>query len=148
METHRDKSPFRILIADDDHDDIVIVREVLSALGDLIQLDHVVDGQSLIDLLLMRKNQREIPIPDLIFLDLNMPRKSGLETLRELKGDKELCEIPVTVLSTASDRRQIGEVYALGANCYITKPAHYNDWLIIMRGLLQFFSRKNIPLTA
>ena len=135
--------PFRILIADDDHDDVVIVREVLSALGGMVHLDHVEDGQSLIDLLATGKNQIEIPVPDLIFLDLNMPRKGGLDVLREIRSDQELNNIPITVLSTASDRQQISDAYASGANCYITKPDYYIDWLIVMKGLLHFFSRRS-----
>jgi CheY-like chemotaxis protein len=72
-----------------------------------------------------------------------MPRKSGMETLREIKNDIQWREIPVTVLSTASNHEQIGEAYSYGANCYITKPDRYSDWIKVMKGLVSFFGRKS-----
>ena len=130
-------SPFKIIIVDDDHDDALIVREVLNGIDELIHVEHVSDGQDLIDLLFRKK------IPDLIFLDLNMPRKGGIETLREIRNDKQWHEIPVTVLSTASNHDQIGEAYSYGANCYITKQDRYSDWIKVMKGLVNFFGREN-----
>ena len=138
----KDGCTCKIFLADDDEEDCMLFKEALEETKEA-QLELASDG-----LELMTSLKKMVELPSAIFLDLNMPRKGGMEALREIKRDKELSKIPITVLSTASDRRQISEAYASGANCYITKPDHYIDWLIIMKGLLHFFSRKRKQQSA
>lgn len=79
------------------------------------------------------------PRPDLIFLDLNLPRKSGREVLAELKADEQLRTIPICVLTTSSQERDIAEAYALDANCYLTKPLDVEDFISQIQAIYHFW---------
>jgi CheY-like chemotaxis protein len=132
-------------MADDDEDDCELVT--YAARGTQLEgsLRFVTDGQDLIDYL--RKSgayrdapgARPAPRPALILLDLNMPRKDGLEALAEIRSDAALREIPVIVLTTSKDDQDVLRSYQLGANSYITKPAGLADFKRLVGTLAEYW---------
>ena len=122
-----------ILMADDDPDDRVLVKDALAECGAepglLNAMRFVGDGEELMDYLLRRGDYAEpdsCPRPDLILLDLNMPRKDGREALKEIRDDPDLRRIPIVVFTTSRADTDIRKVYELGANSFITKPAAFD----------------------
>ena len=112
----------QLLLADDDTDDCVFFQEVLTELPVLTSLDTVNDGVELMDYLL--KNSETLP--DLLFLDLNMPRKTGFECLIEIKANDALKHLPVIILSTSLDMKVVDSLYDMGAQYYNRKPGQFN----------------------
>lgn len=121
--------PFRILIADDDEDDIQLTRDCFLDNNLHVSIHEVADGQLLLDLLKGKSKATDIAVlPQLILLDLNMPRKSGFEALAELKADNKLCRIPVIIFTTSKAPRDIEKAYELGASCFVSKPNTLDEW--------------------
>ncbi len=122
-------TPFRILIADDDIDDVQLTKDCFTENNLPIHVNEVADGQILLDQL---KGICECSdtknLPQLILLDLNMPRKSGFEALKELKQDDKLRKIPVVIFSTSKATQDIERAYELGASCYVSKPNTFDEW--------------------
>jgi len=114
-------SGLHILLADDDDDDRYFFAQAVNELSGCIKLSTAKDGTELLRLL---KNT-DVELPDLIFLDLNMPRKNGLECLEELRQSAQLKNIPVIIYSTSSHPRQVEDTYKKGANLFIQKPDSY-----------------------
>ena len=118
-----------ILMAEDDADDQLLVQEAFAECGLKEQLRFVADGEELLDYL-MRRGQytsaAAAPRPGLILLDLNMPRKDGREALREIRKHPDLRRVPIVVFTTSRADTDIREVYELGANSFITKPAAFD----------------------
>lgn len=117
-----------ILLADDDPDDRQMTREALSECRLANDVHFVEDGEELMDYLHRRgrfSSLRETPLPGMILLDLNMPRKDGREALQEIKLHPELRRIPVVVLTTSKAEEDILRTYDLGVNSYITKPVSF-----------------------
>ena len=133
--------PFRILIADDDDEDVQLTKECLSGNKMPVDVNEVEDGQYLMDLL-RQKDEANVPLqlPQLILLDINMPRKDGLQALKEIKEDQELCKIPVVMFTTSVAPKDIERAYALGANCYVTKPQTVHEWCKVVEDLGRFWS--------
>ncbi|WP_207493848.1 response regulator [Aridibaculum aurantiacum] len=134
------ETPFRILIADDDADDIQLTKECFVENEFPIDVNDVQDGQLLLEHLkkLVLQHERD-QLPQLILLDLNMPRKTGLEALRELKADTQLCRIPVIIFSTSKAQRDIDKAYELGASCFVNKPNTLEEWCDKMGKLGKFW---------
>lgn len=124
------RKPITILLAEDDPDDRLLTKRAL-AKGRLANTVHTVeDGEELMDYLLRRgayENKEDVPLPGLILLDLNMPRKDGREALREIKADSRLRRIPVVVLTTSQAERDIIDSYDLGVNAYVSKPVTFDE---------------------
>jgi CheY-like chemotaxis protein len=123
-----------ILMADDDAEDCLLVRDALLETGQSCDLRFVRDGEELFDYLRHAGEYEEppsAPPPDLILLDLKMPRKDGRETLRELKSDPRFRHIPVVALTTSTAGDDVEFSYCVGANSYITKPASFREWMRI-----------------
>jgi CheY-like chemotaxis protein len=120
--------PLRVILADDDEEDRELFREVVEDIGSNVNLSMIEDGEDL-----MIRLKTGIDLPDLIFLDLNMPVKNGHECLKEIRDDKNLQHIPVIIYSTSSSRDQIDLTFREGANLYITKPDSINDLRRIAR---------------
>lgn len=114
--------PFHILLADDDESDRLIFREVLEEL-EIKPIVHTVNNGMELMAYLSDKNA---PLPQLIFLDLNMPRKNGIECLKEIKSNKKLKDISIAIYSTSDSEKDMEETFRNGANVYITKPADIN----------------------
>jgi CheY-like chemotaxis protein len=132
--------PFRILIADDDEEDIQLTRECLLDYKSAIHINEVEDGQHLMDLLKeseLSNGSKELP--QLILLDINMPRKDGLQALKEIKENAGLCKIPVVMFTTSRSPQDIERAYELGANCYVTKPQTVQEWSKIVEDLGRFW---------
>lgn len=129
-----------ILLVEDNPGDIRLTQEALKEAKIEHRLFIVKDGEQALDYLKGTYPQREEqPIPDLILLDLNLPRRSGKEVLKEIKEDKRLRTIPVIVLSTSDAPSDVLESYQLHANCFITKPADINQFIRIVSLIQQFW---------
>ena len=123
----KQRGPFTILMADDDADDCLLAQEALRESGQPHELRIVRDGQQLLDYLRQQgeyQAESPMPRPDLILLDLKMPRKDGREALAELKADRRLRSIPIVVLTTSTARDDIGFCYRMGVNSYHHQAGH------------------------
>jgi len=132
----------RILMAEDDADDRLLVKDALAECRWEGDLRFVENGEELLDYLMHRGKYSQsvaAPRPGLILLDLNMPRKDGREALREIKADAELRCIPVVVFTTSRADTDIGRLYDLGANSFISKPTHFDALVSVMRTLGQYW---------
>jgi CheY-like chemotaxis protein len=131
--------PLQLLLVEDNPGDVRLTREALKA-GDVsVNLNVVRDGVEAIDFLRKRGQFESAPVPDLILLDLNLPRKSGREVLAEIKSDPELKRIPVLVMTTSRSDQDINRAYSLNANCYITKPMDLDEFLRIVKSIEEFW---------
>ena len=132
----KQRKPITVLIADDDPDDQRLTREALAASAFANDLRFVGDGEELLDYLYGRgkfMDPASAPRPELILLDLNMPRKDGREALREIKQDPELRSIPVIVFSVSQSQEDIARAYDLGANSYMIKPISFSELINSLR---------------
>ena len=138
-----------ILMADDDVDDRLLVQEALLEADVPHALHFAEDGKALLDYLRGtggKVNRQEAPRPELILLDLNMPLKDGREVLREIRSDPSLRRIPVVVFTTSKADTDIREMYELGANSFITKPAGFGDLVQLMKRVTEYwFETVHIP---
>ena len=114
--------PYRILLADDDESDRLLFKEAFSELKIKTIVSTTNNGMELMAYL----NDHNSTLPDVIFLDLNMPRKNGLECLKEIKSNKNLKDISIAIYSTSDNEKDMEETFINGANVYITKPNDYN----------------------
>ena len=132
--------PFVILLAEDEPADAHLVKTALAENRILTDLHHVVDGREVLEFL-RRQGPRfaNAPRPDLILLDLNMPRMDGRECLAALKQDPALHGIPVVILTTSKAEEDILRSYNLHANCYITKPMDLNQFFKVVQGIADFW---------
>lgn len=131
-----------ILMADDDPDDRLLTQEAMVESRVINEMRFVRDGEELMDYLKHRgayADPAEAPVPGLILLDLNMPRKDGREALREIKSDLRLRRIPVVVLSTSKAEEDVYRTYDLGANSFITKPVTFEGLVQVMQGLGRYW---------
>ncbi|HEY2327457.1 MAG TPA: response regulator [Gaiellaceae bacterium] len=136
------KNAITILLADDDEEDLQMTVEALqeSRLGNDLRITR--DGQELMDYLLRRgdySNGADAPLPGLILLDLNMPKKDGREALAEIKSNEALRNIPVIVLTTSKAEEDIFRSYDLGVNSFITKPVTFAGLAEAMKVLSQYW---------
>ena len=106
------------LLVDDDFDDALVFEDVLKEVDEKVNFAHASNGKEALDFL----NNQEGNLPELIFLDLNMPRMNGKETLREIKTNHKYRHIPVLIYTTSSQSSDIEETIVMGATCFITKP--------------------------
>ena len=131
--------PVEILLVEDSPSDTDLTIEALQA-GDIpCNLSHVEDGVEAMEFLNRKNSYAGAPRPDLILLDLNLPRKDGREVLAELKLDPDLRTIPVVVLTTSKDDRDISQAYQLQANCYIAKPVDFEQFVSVLRAIEHFW---------
>ncbi len=117
-----ENEPLLILLADDDEGDRILFSEAFSELKIKTKVQTVNNGVQLMEWLNCVKN----PLPHFLFLDLNMPRKNGLECLREIRRDKRIKDIFVAIYSTSDNEKDMEETFLNGANVYIAKPSDYN----------------------
>jgi len=125
-----------VLMADDDEDDTFLVRRAFAETGIPIELRSVPDGEELTNYLFRRHryiDSQLFPLPDLILLDLNMPKKKGQEALAEIKADTMLGKIPVVVYTTSSNEMDIRNCHELGADSYVTKPGKFDDLVYALK---------------
>jgi CheY-like chemotaxis protein len=131
-----------ILVADDDPDDRMLMRDALAENRLVNPVYYVEDGEELMDYLHRRgryADPRHSPLPGLILLDLNMPRKDGREVLKEIDADPDLRRIPVVVLTTSKAEEDIERSYGLGANSFITKPVTFGALVELTQNLHRYW---------
>ena len=130
-------APMLVLVADDDDDDKMFIAQALAEQEFRFDLRFVQDGEELLDYLKQRGkfDPTSAPRPGLLLLDLNMPRKGGLEVLKEIKADAHLKHLPVIVMSTSKALEDIRESYAHGSCSFITKPVVFDDMVKLLRAL-------------
>jgi CheY-like chemotaxis protein len=128
-----------ILLVDDSSDDVLLTKRALKKGKVLNNLSVVYDGVEAINFLHRRGEYSDAPRPDIILLDLNMPKKDGREVLSEIKADDGLKQIPVVVLTTSEADIDILESYSLYANCYVTKPVDLGQFMHVIQTLEDFW---------
>ncbi len=128
-----------ILLVEDNAADIRLTREALRDSKVLNDLHVARDGVEALDFLYQRGQFADAPRPDLVILDLNLPRKDGKEVLAEIQADSSLCSIPVAVLSTSAQEADILKSYELGANCYLTKPVDLDQFIKVVHAVEDFW---------
>jgi two-component system response regulator len=128
-----------ILLVEDSPTDILITQEALAGAKLLNRLHVVEDGVAALAFLRREAQYAAAPRPDLILLDLNLPKKSGQEVLAELKADNDLKLIPVVILTTSKAEEDIIKSYGLHANCYIAKPVGFTSFVEVVRAIEQFW---------
>jgi CheY-like chemotaxis protein len=131
--------PIKILLVEDDPGDVLITTEALEHTKLLHRLDTVADGEAALDFLHRRPPYEDASRPDLILLDLNLPRRDGREVLAEVKSDPGLRTIPVVVLSTSEAEEDILRSYDLHANAYVSKPVGFDAFVRIVQQIDDFF---------
>lgn len=135
----RDGRTVDILLVEDNPGDVELTREALETARVSNRLHVVDDGAEAIDFLFRRGKFALAPRPDIILLDLNLPNKDGREVLSEIKADANLSQIPIVVLTTSQADEDILRAYQLHANCYITKPIDFNQFLRIVASIQDFW---------
>jgi CheY-like chemotaxis protein len=124
-----------VLMADDDEEDCLLAKEAFEASGADGAFCCVDDGMELMEYLSERSRPEANELPDLILLDLNMPRKDGREALLEIKTEPALKHIPIVILTTSAEEKDISFSLKAGADSFITKPATFGEWVNIMKSL-------------
>ena len=131
-----------LMMADDDPDDREFVREAFDECGFEGDFRFVEDGEELVHYLTHSgsfEGRAQLPVPDLILLDLNMPRMDGREVLSYIKEKDEFKHIPIVVLSTSDSEEDIRKTYDLGVNSFVTKPSSFSDIVEMARGLHRYW---------
>jgi len=135
MLDYHDRAQVEILLVEDNPGDVRLTKEALKEGKVLANLNVARDGEEAMEWL--RQPGRKLP--DLVLLDLNLPRKDGREVLQEIKADPKLKAIPVVVLTTSAAEQDIAQAYALHANCYITKPVNLEQFIQVVRAIDDFW---------
>jgi len=139
-------SAIEILLVEDSPSDVELTIETFSESKILNQIHVAEDGAEALDFLFKRGKYKNAPRPDLILLDLNLPKKNGREVLAEIKGDPDLQIIPVVILTTSAAEEDILRSYQLHANCYITKPVDFEQFTKIVKLISDFwFAAVRLP---
>lgn len=146
MTTDPKGAPITILMVEDNPDDVYLTIEALKDAKVHNSMYTVEDGVEALKFLRHEGEFANAPRPDLILLDLNLPRKSGREVLSEIKTDPDLTPIPVVILTTSAADEDILKAYELHANCYITKPVDFDQFITVVRTIEDFwFSIVRLP---
>jgi len=135
------REKLHLLLADDDDDDCLLFRDALHELPRATDLSIVSDGEELMEFLL--KPEQELP--DFLFLDLNMPRKNGTECLQEIKQNKKLVKLPVIIFSTCALQTTIDQLFTMGAQHYIRKPASFSELTELIHQAIRSFEVPFVP---
>ena len=131
--------PIDILLVEDNPGDVMLVEEVLSDSKVRNRLHVVSDGEQAMEFVRRQGKHAGAPRPDLILLDLNLPKKSGREVLREVKTHPDLKTIPVVVLTSSKSDDDVVNSYELHANAYILKPVDFHQFMKVMRAIEDFW---------
>lgn len=137
----RQYQPLEILVIDDSPGDVGLLEAAFQEWQMINNVNVVEDGEQAIQYLRQESPYLDVTQPDLILLDLNLPKKDGKAVLAEIKVDERTKHIPVVVLTTSSSEKDILESYRLHANCYITKPIHMDDFLQKIHAIEDFWMK-------
>lgn len=144
------KKKVYVLVAEDDADDRLLIKKAFQDVSSFGHLVCVENGVELIKYLRRDApydNSEKYPVPQIVLLDLNMPKKDGRQTLKEIKEDKELSKIPVIVLTTSKQQDDIDCMYRLGTNSYIAKPSSFEELMRVAREIESYWF-KTVQLPA
>jgi len=128
-----------ILLIEDNPGDVRLTQEALKEGGMNHQLKVMPDGEEALRYLRHQEPYADAPRPHLIFLDLNLPKKGGLEVLKEIKSEPGVCMVPVLILTTSEADQDITQSYQLKANAYITKPVDINQFIDVIQSIERFW---------
>ena len=131
--------PVEILLVEDNPGDARLAQEALKDSKMINKLHHVEDGVEAMAFLRKQGRFKGVPRPDLILLDLNLPKKDGREVLKEIKDDENLRRIPVVILTISRDEEDVLRTYNLHANCFITKPIDLNQFMKVVKSIEDFW---------
>ena len=134
-----DAQPIEVLLVEDDPGDTLMIKEAFEDNKVRNRLTCVTDGVQALEYLRREGEHGAAPRPDLVLLDLNLPRKDGREVLAEIKGDPGLSTIPVVVLTTSAAEEDVLRSYKLHANAYVTKPVDFDRFIDVVRQIDEFF---------
>lgn len=137
------KRPLNILVAENDEDDRTLVRFAFAECKLANTVEFVEDGEQLLDYLYCRgpyQDRIHAPQPDLILLDLGLPRVNGHEALKEIKSNSELRSIPVVIFTTSKSPKDINSTYSMGANSFIVKPVTFDGLIQVMNVLAEYWA--------
>ena len=135
----KQSDPIDLLLIEDNLSDVELTRRALTQVGAAITLHHAVDGVEAIDFLKKVGTYSESPTPDLILLDLNLPRMDGKSFLRAIRSDDQRNTVPVVILTTSNREQDVGETYELGANAYLVKPVDLHEFFEVIRKIHEFW---------
>ena len=134
-----DGRPAEVLLVEDSPGDVRLTREALKEGKVRNNLSVVSDGVEAMEFLRREGKYAQAPRPDIVLLDLNMPRKDGREVLAEMKSDESLKRIPVVILTTSEAEQDILKTYDLHANCYLTKPVDLEQFITVVKSIEDFW---------
>ncbi len=137
--TRSEVTPIEILLVEDNPADVRLTIEALKEAKVFNRLTVADDGVKAMEFLNRTGSYADAPRPDLILLDLNLPRKDGREVLAEIKADPELRRIPIVVLTTSQAEEDVFRAYDLHANCYITKPVGFEQFMTVVQTIEDFW---------
>ena len=135
----RVSNPIEILLVEDNPGDVRLIKEVFKDAKIYNSMQVAYDGEVAMEILRKEGEYINAAFPDLILLDLNLPKKDGREVLREIKGDKSLKCVPVVILTTSNAEEDLIETYKMNANCYITKPVDLDQFINVVKSIENFW---------
>lgn len=135
----KDRRPIEILLVEDDPGDVLMTQEAFAEHENPVNVSVVGDGAAALDFLRKQGEWTEAPVPDLVLLDLNLPRMDGMEVLAVVKNDPMLRHIPIVVLTTSDAQEDVVGSYSLHANAYVTKPVDFDKFQAVVRQIDEFF---------
>jgi CheY-like chemotaxis protein len=138
---------FCVLLIEDNPGDVRLTQEAFRESGDQIDLQVVMDGVEAVAYLMREKEYADSPVPDLILLDLNLPKWGGRQVLDKVKKDDKLKRIPIVVLTTSNASADVSACYDLHANCFINKPVDFDNFFLIIQRIQDFWL-KTVTLPA
>jgi two-component system, chemotaxis family, response regulator Rcp1 len=132
-------NPIEILLVEDNPGDVRLIKEVFKDAKIYNAMQVAYDGETAMEILRRKGEYMDESYPDLILLDLNLPKKDGREVLREIKEDENLKCIPVVILTTSNAEEDLIETYKMNANCYITKPVDLDQFINVVKSIENFW---------
>lgn len=130
-----------ILLVEDNEGDIVLTREALHGIENIRKISIVKDGREALNFLFKTGNYTGVESPDLVLLDINLPKVDGKEVLQKIKQHETLCSLPVIILTTSSSDKDIFDSYSNHANCFITKPVDYTSFMKVVKTMESFWMK-------
>ena len=143
-----DKQTYDILLVEDNLGDILLTQEAFKRSKISVDIHSVIDGELAISYLNKEGEYSNVPKPDLVLLDLNLPKKNGKEVLAYIKNDAILKTIPVIILSTSTSSSDVKTVYELAANSYVSKPVDFNAFINVVEIIEKYWLRLAILPTT
>lgn len=131
--------PVEILLVEDNENDVMLMRQGFKKAKLVVNLHHVANGEECMAFLRKQDKYAGTPVPDLILLDLNMPKMDGREVLAELVADEKLNHLPVVILTTSSEEQEILKMYKLRCSSYIVKPVDFEQFLRVVRTIGEYW---------